>query len=291
MQMISSVTTLTLAGNKHIDADTQARAVFNRMAIDFAQMLRRPDVDYSLKQADTTKYKGHGGGHGTSNGKKGDDQSDQMAFFTQVPGYYPSTGSPSPVSLVAYRVSADKNRPAVFNKLERMGKGLLWNGVSTSKTPLVFLPLTISTNWTAATINDGTPSSRDPDGDYETIGPQVFRFEYYYLLKNGRLAETPWDIDAGHTSINGLADVEAIAVAIAIVDPKSRTLLTDQNLVDLAAQMNDFKTQNGNGPVKSGVMETQWNSVVTSNVSSGAIPRAAASAIRVYTRYFNLNLL
>ena len=29
--------------------------------------------------------------------------------------------------------------------------------------------------------------------DYEVIGPDVFRFEYYYLLKNGRVTDWPWD--------------------------------------------------------------------------------------------------
>jgi hypothetical protein len=297
-QMVNSASTLTVSGNKHIDADAQARAVFNRMATDFAQMLRRSDVDYFLKQNDTSQYPGHSGGHGHGNGTKGQDQSDQMAFFSQVPGFYPATSNQSSISLIAYRVNANPAQRA-FNKLERMAKGLLWNGVSNSSNfnsqntilPIVFLPQKIAGMggpWYAAVNNDTT--SKSQDADYETIGPQVFRFEYYYLLKNGNLDETPWDTSV-HTSINGLADVEAFAVTIAVVDPRSRTLLSDQNLVDLAAQMNDFKTQNGSGSVKSGVIEAQWNTVVTSNVSSGAIPRAAASAIRIYSRYFNLNLL
>ena len=32
---------------------------------------------------------------------------DQIAFYSAVPGYYPPTGSQSPVSLVAYRVNSD----------------------------------------------------------------------------------------------------------------------------------------------------------------------------------------
>jgi hypothetical protein len=304
-QMISTASTIATAGNKRVDADTQARTVFNRLAIDFAQMLRRSDIDYYLKQNDTSKYPGHSGGHGHGTGTKGQDQSDQMAFFSQVPAYNPdstkySSSQQGPISLVAYRVCADTSTGASgsFNKLQRMAKGLLWNGVSNSSNPnangtvypLVFLPQAISgmgKPWYPAVNNDSTGKSQDID--YETIGPQVFRFEYYYLLKNGQLTETPWDTSV-HTSINGLADVEAIAVAIAVVDPQSRVLLSDQNLIDLAAQMNDFKTQNGNGPVKSGVMEAQWNSVVTTNATSGTIPRAAISAIRIYSRYFNLNL-
>ena len=29
--------------------------------------------------------------------------------------------------------------------------------------------------------------------DYEVIGPGVFRFEYFYLFKNGRVTDWPWD--------------------------------------------------------------------------------------------------
>ena len=116
------------------------------MAVDFAKMLKRTDVDYYIKQP--IKYNGHGNGHGF--GKKlqtGQQGSDQIAFFSQVSGYYPSTGSQSPLSLVAYRINEDSTS-ASYLKLERMGKGLLWNGVSTSNqqpnnpnytSPMVFL--------------------------------------------------------------------------------------------------------------------------------------------------------
>src|SRR5260370_6061174 len=144
-QVMNSTTAVTRTGNKHIDTDTQARAVLDRMALDFGKMLKRTDVDYYLKGL--ASYKGHGKGHGYGQGKAGKDQlgSDQIAFFGQVPGYYPSTGSQSPLSLVAYRVNNDSNS-ASYLQLERMGKGLLWNGVSTSasKIPIVFLPLTIA---------------------------------------------------------------------------------------------------------------------------------------------------
>jgi len=41
----SAATTMTL-GHKRMDADSQARQLLDRMAIDFDQMLRRPDVSY-----------------------------------------------------------------------------------------------------------------------------------------------------------------------------------------------------------------------------------------------------
>src|SRR5258708_6218183 len=98
-QLMTSATAVTRAGSKHIDTDTQARVVFDRMALDFAQMLKRTDVDYYIKQR--SAYNGHGNGHGWGQGHNGDLGSDQIAFFTQVPGYYPdgyASGQQSPIS-------------------------------------------------------------------------------------------------------------------------------------------------------------------------------------------------
>ena len=328
-QLMSSATTITRTGTKHIDTDTQARLVLDRMAVDFAQMLKRTDVDYYVKGP--TNYNGHGNGHGY--GKKvvsGQQGSDQIAFFSQVRGYYPSSGSQSPFSLVAYRVNQDSTS-ASYLKLERMAKGLLCNGVSNSSVtnpnqkssrtipyPIVFFPgqITAGTGpwaqpwgpWAAAITNNssGGTNSSSYDSDYETIGPSVFRFEYYYLLKNGGVTDVPWDISARPTQTSltnpasiGLTDVESIAVAIAVIDPASRSLISDASLFDLASDMADFKNAKGNGnPAKNiGDMEDQWNTAVLSAVSSGKtstnslVPRAAASAIRIYGRYFNLKTL
>src|SRR5437016_10155495 len=101
-QLMTSATAITRTGTKHVDTDTQARVVFDRMALDFAQMLKRTDVDYYVKQR--TGYNGHGNGHGWGQGHNGDKGSDQMAFFSHVPGYYPNgytAGQQSPISLVA----------------------------------------------------------------------------------------------------------------------------------------------------------------------------------------------
>src|ERR1051325_2172329 len=104
-QLMTSATAITRTGHKHFDTDTQARVVFDRMALDFGQMVKRTDVDYYIKQANN--YNGHGNGHGCGRGRNNDKGSDQMAFYTQVPGYYPagSATGQSPISLVAYRVN------------------------------------------------------------------------------------------------------------------------------------------------------------------------------------------
>jgi hypothetical protein len=338
---MTNATAVTRTGNKHIDTDTQARTVFDRMALDFAQMVKRTDVDYYVKQR--SGYNGHGNGHGWGQGHNGDKGSDQIAFYSQVPGYYPQTSFQSPISLVAYRInetstSETSTNPA-YGKLERMAKGLLWNGVNNDITgntayyPIIFATGQIASctsgggcpcngttgpwavrapGWSAAICNDNGPSSRDDD--YEVIGPGVFRFEYYYLLKNGRVTDWPWDRwdmpdqQTINTPVNiGLSQVEAIAVAIAVIDPAGRALIQQAasgntsygDILDVAADMADFKNANGRGVggQKIGDLEAGWNTLVQSIAQNGQtpsgklIPREAAKTIRIYNRYFDLKNL
>src|SRR6266487_7088240 len=116
-QLMTTATAITRNDHKHVDTDTQARATLDRMALDFAQMLKRTDVDYYVKQR--SGYKGHGNGHGWGQGHNGDKGSDQIAFFSHIPGYYPASVSAeqSPISLVAYRV----NESTSINAADRYG--------------------------------------------------------------------------------------------------------------------------------------------------------------------------
>src|SRR6266480_2503613 len=328
-QLMTSATAITRTGSKHIDTDTQARVVLDRMAVDFAQMLKRTDVDYYVKGP--TNYSGHGNGHGWGRGLgNGQQGSDQIAFFSQVPGYYPQAVFQSPLSLVAYRVNQNTNtgNPA-YLRLERMGKGLLWNGVDTSTNqnsatyPIVFLPQTIAgigRPWAPAINNDNNANNSN-DADYEAIGPGVFRFEYYYLLKNGRLTDVPWDRleRPNQTTLTnpesiGLKDIEAIGVAIAVIDPAGRALInaaSANSLLDLASDLDDFASAHGRGVGNQtryiGMMEADWKGVLfgdatqipplpgivnTGQTSAGTpVPPEATKAIRVYSRYFDLKSL
>ena len=247
-QLLNSAATTMNLGNKRMDADSQARQLLDRMAIDFAQMVKRPDVDYYLKSSAAAPLR-----HVLQPGN------DQIAFFSTVPGYNPSSGIPSPtpaqvaaispVSLVAYRVNSDSS-PAL-NKLARMGKGLVWNGVSTTDTPVVFIPIPVASPLPVGELPVPPPAplptpawpqagNMTADSAYELIGPQVFRFEYYYLLKGlsptppAIFSDTPWDTRIGHTSVSGMQDVAAIVVAIAVIEPKSKLLLSDADLAALA---------------------------------------------------------
>src|SRR4030095_13122802 len=321
-QLMSSATAVTRTGNKHIDTDTQARVVFDRMALDFAQMLKRTDVDYYIKQR--SGYNGHGNGHGWGQGHNGDLGSDQIAFFSQVPGYYPTglnPGDKSPISLIAYRIDEGNLTNTSYGRLQRMSKGLHWAGADdnqknqNSTYPIVCLRQTsgLVTPWAAAINNNCSGNNSGCDADYEIVGPGVFRFEYYYLLKNGRVTDWPWDrfvlpnqLTITNPTNIGLSQVEAIAVSIAVIDPAARALIQAAsvnasygNILDVAADFADFRSARGRGVggQRIGDLEAGWKGVVESMAQTGLtpsgrqIPHEAAKGIRIYNRYFNLKTL
>lgn len=254
-RLFLSASAITASGNKRMETDGQVRPLFERLAADLAQMARRTDLDFFGKGTTAPNSIG-----GTMSGN------DQFAFYSAVPGYHASSGSPGPISLIAYRINT--------NTLERMAKGLLWNGASSTDAPVVFLPLTISSTWASATNSAN-------DSDYELIGPHVFRFEYYYVLKNGAVGAIPWDAASGHLAANGLQGVSAISICLAALDSKSRLLTSDPDLSALALAMNDFSPS-----MNPGELLTQWQSAL---YSATGIPRSALSAVRLYERTFALS--
>jgi prepilin-type N-terminal cleavage/methylation domain-containing protein len=129
-QILGTTSTLTTVNNKHMDANDQARAVFDRMADDFARMVRRKDVDFIFWKAAVN-------GTGDTGGN------DAMFFYTEGSSYFDTTtfnasggGIPagasnnsekSAPSLVGYRVNTVSTSPD-YNQLERLGKALSWDG-------------------------------------------------------------------------------------------------------------------------------------------------------------------
>jgi type II secretory pathway pseudopilin PulG len=326
-QLLTSATAITRPASKNMNTDTQARVVLDRMALDFAQMLKRTDVDYYLKGP--TNYAGHSNGHAWGRRlQTGQQGSDQIAFFTQVPGYYASSGAQSPISLVAYRVNQSTTTNPAWMRLERLAKGLRSNGYdpgsnpsTTASYPIVFLPQTISgvgKPWAAAINNGsncGNNTSNSCDSNYEILGPGVFRFEYYYVLKNGLATDVPWDkfLRPNQTSLSnpvqiGLTDVESIGVVIAVIDPEGRALMdasasnpNNATLLDLASDLPDFASAHGRGVGNQtryiGGLESDWETTVELWASTGQtsvpnyVPPAVASAIRIYSRTFDLKTL
>src|SRR5258705_8677483 len=50
-QLLKSAATITTLGHKQMDAESQTRQLFDRMAIDFDQMVKRSDIDYYVKSS------------------------------------------------------------------------------------------------------------------------------------------------------------------------------------------------------------------------------------------------
>jgi hypothetical protein len=260
-QLINCAASIATLGNKRMDADSEARPLLERMALDFAHIVKRSDVSYYLKTAETPM---------TGN--------DLVGFYSAVQGYYPTT--PSPISVVAYRVNSNASSSVAHNCLERMGKGLDWNGASTTGMPVVFLPLTIHGTWPSVASSSAYDDTDPAKNTYEIIGPQVFRFEYYYLEKaTGNLVAYP----AAWTSLPMVAikDAAAIVVAIAAIDPKSRVLLSNSQIATLVANLPDYAS--GWRP---GELLAQWQSALDGITN---MPRAAISGIRVYERCFYIS--
>ena len=260
-QLINHAASVTTLGSKRMEADSQARPLFERMALDFAQIVKRSDVSYYVKTAGTPMI-----------------GNDLLGFYSAVQGYYPTT--PSPISVVGYRVNSDSSNSVAYNCLERMGKGLDWNGASTTSIPVVFLPLTIYGTWPSVASSSAYDDTDPAKRTYEIIGPQVFRFEYYYLEKTtGNLVAYP----ATWTSPSAVAmkDAAAIVVAIAVIDPKSKVLLSNSQIAMLVEGLPDYAS--GLGP---GELLARWQSTLDSITN---MPRTAISGIRLYERCFSIS--
>jgi hypothetical protein len=259
-RLVDSASSLITLAHKRIDADAEARPILDRMALDFAQMVKRSDVSYYLKTAATLM---------TGN--------DRIGFYSMVQGYYPTT--PSPVSVVAYRVNSDPNS-AAYNRLERMGKGLDWNGASTADSPIVFLPATIDSAWPSVASTSAYDDTDPARRTYEIIAPQVFRFEYYYL-DSGTGASVAYPATWSSPSAVAINQAAAIVVAIAVIEPKSKVLLTDPQIAELATRLPDYVS--GMGP---GQLLAQWQSALDGMTD---LPRQAISGVRLYERCFYLS--
>jgi type II secretory pathway component PulJ len=296
-QLLNSAATVTNLGHKQMGADSQARQLLDRMAIDFAQMVKRSDVDYYLKSSATAPLR-----------RVLQPGNDRIAFYSNVPGYYPTGGLQGSVSLVAYRVNSDSTSSA-YNKMERMGKGLLWNGSTPTSgatpPPVVFIPIPLASPLPSPLPNpmpNPSPTPAWPEAsnattswsDSEVIGPQVIRFEYYYLLKNGTTSDIPWYTT---NAVNGMQDVAAVIVDIAVIDPRSRALLgatetqINAQIATLAGTLIDYggsaaagcPSPNWQAP---GELRRQWQCVLD---STNGLPRPALSGIRLYERFFYLS--
>src|SRR5436190_11660926 len=102
-RIMSSATLATSQSTKQMDSNSQVRLIFERMANDFAGIIKRQDIDYIFAK---------------QNGN------DTMYFFSEAAKYFDTSvadSAKSSVSLVGYRINSSF-------QLERLSRGLTWDG-------------------------------------------------------------------------------------------------------------------------------------------------------------------
>lgn len=254
--ILNSTRNATSVSGRLIDAQAQARQIFDRMAVDFRQMAKRSDLAYYCKS--------------TVEPQPGNDC---IAFPCEAPGYYPlNTGANERphAALVGYRVIADSlGEP----KLNRLAKGATWD----ASAPILFLPQTLTTKWPGIA---GEP----PDSDYQVLSDQAFRFEYQYLLKDGQLSDVPVLIGADP---EGFRDVLAILVSVALSDKEARVRgeITDAAVGSLA----DSEPRT-TVAAKPSAAASLWETALKSQgfATTANLTGSAAANIRIFSRMFYL---
>src|SRR5256885_4294333 len=94
--LINSTASVVTNSRKRIDPDAHARMIFDRIATDFDEMVKRKDVDYIF-------YKNLAPGPPAIN--------DAMFFYSKAPAYYntspiPSDAAKGAVRLIGYRINS-----------------------------------------------------------------------------------------------------------------------------------------------------------------------------------------
>jgi prepilin-type N-terminal cleavage/methylation domain-containing protein len=293
------------------DSSNEAKQVLDRIGVDIAGMLNRPDIDQFY-------YKAVG--------------NDKMFFYTQQTGFFDSTviaAGESPVTFVGYRIDTNTLVNPAAPALERLGQGLDWDDSSnkitgvkidshsttTFMTFLTFPPRTsvtssvvaiggsITNQWgndAAQPLPDvGSVGQNYDDGTspyYDSIGNQVFRLEICFQRQNGSFTQYPAYTNSAPVYGASLSNTVAIVVAIAVLDSRSRKLVTTANWTALTAALrdptdSDLAGSGGPPAVAPQLMDSIWNAAIQQPTfsSSVGIPAAVASHIKVYQRYYYLN--
>lgn len=266
-QLTTTATQSITTASKRTDADRAARLVLDRISTDITRMVKRSDIDYSF-----IKHPGN----------------DALAFVAETAGFYDLAPAPPSYSrrratsaLIAYQAAAASSALSTID-LRRLARGLVWADETedtAAYSTLPFLPVKIV----------GTPGMYsnllklyDPENpEFKVISDQVFRFEYSFLLKNGKVSVDPWIPDAPYShSSTTIGDVSAIIITVASLDSVSRVVAGD--MMKLSFALPDA--------VSGSDTASRWNDVINKKDAARPFPppsssQLAASAVRVYQRY------
>ena len=292
--MLDSASRLVDSAEKGGDSAIQAKQVLDRIGLDIAGMVNRSDVDQFYYQP----------GINTGN--------DKMFFYSEALGYAANTpATTNTVSLVGYRVENNSSLTPAQPVLQRLAYGLPLDGAvgtvmqfltfpaSTQTIPLTYAPTTIGTipvTWPNVVGTTGDVDNGASPQYYDEISSETFRMEICFQDQSGKFSWTPPFVNNNPTATTIANPASAIIVAIAVLDSKSRQLIStptawtalQQALPDLSGGI----TNSASGqPV---LMDTLWNSALMNpatiqSLKGAGVPVSVTAQVRVYQRYYPLN--
>lgn len=284
-QLFDGATRATTQSYRTVDLATEARLTLDRLADDFARMVRRSDIDYKFDK------------------KPGNDA---IAFYAEASGYTgSSTGPLRTLAALDYRIhEGTASGDALLNfKLERGARATAYTDMTFSDPPPPYTP-------GSQTYVAGFPPFNTlpliAAGDYTVLANQVFRLEFCYLLKNGRFSKTPNPpsdtVNAGGADFRpdpgGFKQVAAFVIAIGMLDARNRVLLGDPksssydaSFGKLVAALPDVDPDPTDPNSSSRDILTVWQPAVLkiaarTDTSLASLPRPVTSNIHVFQRYY-----
>ena len=188
------------------------------------------------------------------------DGNDSITFFAHAEGYTNGRG----ISMVGYRVMS--------NSLQRGAEAIPWTG----NTNMMFTTLSNAlTNTKYLTISDT---------NYETVAPDVFRFELAFLMGNGVLSNAV-GTNSGSTYVASMASsprasttntIRGVIVGAAALDARARKMLPSTNTAqELMGQFPDATSGNQ--------ILTGWDCTSTN------LRQPVRESLRIYQRTLLLN--
>ena len=159
---------------------------------------------------------------------------------------------------------------------------------------------TLAGHW-HTTVGTATANYDDgADASYHPVGDQVCRLEICFLLKPLAATATAAAMPAVysltpfragvpmHGAVNGLQDVRAIVVALAVLDRTSRQIAPD--LSSMSTALPDI-TASDLATTPPTLMAKVWQDEIDGGklAVDARIPPAAAAQVRVYQRHFYLD--
>lgn len=171
---------------------------------------------------------------------------DSIEFYGEVPSYQEGRK----VTKIGYRVQQDLAGREY--QVERGVSGFDWTG--------------------ANSLGMGSSTFQSPqDSDYEVLADAVFRMEFCYLRKS--------DGELTNIRPSRQSDIAAIVVAVAILDGKSRNLVSTGQLRQLADALPDCAE--GSDPM------TTWRRALAQPDFADGAPLKAIQSIDVYQRSYS----